>query len=347
MILHIDFETRSAADLKRVGAHAYAEDPSTDALCLGWCVGDGPIEIWKMGEPLPGAIEDAILAGDTFVAHNAAFELAIWNRTMAPRYGWPPLDPRQTRCTMAMAMAMSLPASLENAAAAVGLEVRKDLDGRRLMLQTAKPRAVLAGGTVSWWMDAARLERLHDYCRQDVEVERHLQKKLLGLTPPEQALWALDMAINDRGFQVDVRTVDRLIKSVEKEKARLDRRMAVATGGRVMTCNQVMELESWVKCQGVDCDGLAKADIVAMLERPDLPPAVRTALRIRQEGAKSSTAKLKAMRDSACADGRVRGALQYHAAGTGRWGGRRVQPQNFPRPGLSQDQIEEVVALFS
>jgi DNA polymerase len=93
-------------------------------------------------------------------------------------------------------------------------------------------------------------------------------------------------------------------------------------------------------------DGLAKADVTALLSRGDLPPLVREALRIRREGAKSSVAKLKAMRLGACDDGRVRGLFQFHAASTGRWGGRRIQPQNFPRPDLGHEDIEKVVTLF-
>lgn len=354
--LHIDFETRSTVDLKTAGAHAYAEDASTDVWCMAWCLDDGPISVVT---PKHYAAEPAGLDESTFyfltlvaegkctvVAHNAAFELAIWNRLMVPRYGWPKLDPRQVRCTMAMAMAMSLPASLENAAAAVGLDIGKDMDGRKLMLQMARPRATMNDGTLVWWDDEARRERLYAYCRQDVEVERQLEKRLLALVPDEQALWALDMEINDRGIQVDLPTIDKMLRAVEREKARLDRNMAKVTGGRVTACTQVGELEAWISEQGVEVDGLAKADVTALLDRPTLPPAVREALRLRREGARSSVAKLKAMRQGVCADGRARGILQYHAASTGRWGGRRIQGQNFPRPTLGQDEIERVVQLF-
>ena len=45
-------------------------------------------------------------------------------------------------------------------------------------------------------------------------------------------------------------------------------------------------------------------------------------------------------------EGRIRGTLQYHAAATGRWGGRKVQPQNFPRPKLNHSDIEEVFRVL-
>jgi DNA polymerase len=343
---HGDFESRSTVDLKTAGVHAYADHFETDVWCFSWCIGEQPIETWTPGQPFPAPLAAHLAAGGTFTAWNAAFELAIWNRLMVPRYGWPPLDPRQVRCTMAMALAMSLPASLDNAAAAVKLDVRKDTEGQRLMRQMMRPRQRKDDGTLVWWDDEARRNRLAEYCRQDVEVERQLTKRLLSLVPAEQELWTLDMAINDRGVGIDVRTITRMVAAVEREQARLDRKMAKVTEGRVTTCGQVARLEEWVSSQGVEVDGMAKADVTALLDRVDLPPAVREALVLRREGSKSSTKKLKAMLAAACADGRVRGTLQYHAASTGRWGGRRTQFQNIPRPTLSHEQIEEVIQLF-
>ena len=341
--LHIDFETRSPVDLKTAGVHAYAEHADTGVWCMGWALGDGPVEMWREGDPCP--VADYVASGGIVVAHNAAFELAIWNGVMARRHGWPALEPEQVRCTMTMAYAMALPGGLDDAAQAVGLEIRKDADGKRLMMQMSRPRIVGDDGRVIWWDDEARRARLHAYCAQDVEVERQLEKRLLALTSSEQELWALDQRINDRGVAIDLATVDRLIRAVEKEKIRVDRAMAKVTAGRVSACSQVAELEAWLGAQGVAVDGLAKADVTTLLGGP-LPSAAREALRLRQQAAKSSVAKLKAMRDGACADGRVRGTMQFHGAATGRWAGRRIQPQNFPRPALGQDEIERVVGMF-
>jgi DNA polymerase len=55
-------------------------------------------------------------------------------------------------------------------------------------------------------------------------------------------------------------------------------------------------------------------------------------LELRKEAAKTSTAKIKKMLEMRAADGRMRGNLQYHGAGTGRWAARGAQLQNLPRP---------------
>lgn len=106
--LHIDFETRSILDLKKVGLDNYSKHPTTDVWCLGWAFGDEPIELWTPSNPIPGFLKHYLKALTPVAAHNAAFELAIWNNIMVPRYGWPELKPEQCVCTMAMAYAMAL-----------------------------------------------------------------------------------------------------------------------------------------------------------------------------------------------------------------------------------------------
>jgi len=63
----------------------------------------------------------------------------------------------------------------------------------------------------------------------------------------------------------------------------------------------------------------------------DLEPNMREIIEIRQEGSKSSTAKFNALINRTCADSRIRDNLMYHAASTGRFGGKGFQPQNLMR----------------
>jgi DNA polymerase len=86
--LHLDFETRSRADLKKVGAAKYAADPTTEVLCFAYCIDDGPVKVCgpdEMPGDLRAALDDPEVA---IVAHNAAFEMAIINEIMVPRHGW-------------------------------------------------------------------------------------------------------------------------------------------------------------------------------------------------------------------------------------------------------------------
>lgn len=346
--VHIDFETRSTVDLKRATTHIYATDPTTDVHCMAYAVGDGPVQLWKRGEPFP--LADAFnpqhpLSDAYFIAHNAHFELSLWNDLCVPRYGWPPLPVGRTFCTMAMAYAMALPGSLENAANATGLEVKKDMEGRRLMLKMATPRRIEPDGTIVWWEDEERLNRLYDYCKNDVIVERELEKRLRPLPEQERKLWILDYEINNRGIQVDISAIKKAITTITSEKTRLDDAIHNVTKHMVKGSSDLVNLKDFIAFNQVKVDGLAKSDIRDALATT-LPPEVREALLIRQEGAKSSTAKLKAMIDAASPDDRVRGTMQYHGAGTGRWAGRKIQPHNMPRGELGITDFEDVIAHF-
>lgn len=352
--IHIDFETRSACDLPKAGAIRYSKDPSTDVWCMAFAVDDGPVRLWGRGHP-EGKQEisylldvmDMIEAGATVVAHNLPFELAIWNNCCVPKYGWPLLKPEQGFCTMAMAYAMAIPASLDKASAAMGMDNRKDLQGGRVMQQIAQPRDILADGTIVWWDDPEKIKRVYDYCRQDVAVERDLTTRLLQLSPNEMRIWQLDHKINNRGIRVDLNAVDAAIELVELESDRLDQEMRELTNREVASCKAVKQLTTWVREQGCETDGVAKADVLGLLEDPNTPKLVRQVLALRLEGSKSSTAKLEAFRAGTCPDGRMRGLFQYHGAGTGRWSGRRAQLQNMPRPNLKQKDINKIFEILS
>lgn len=344
--LHVDFETRSTADLKKVGTYNYARHPDTDIWCMAYAFGDDEVLLWRPGSCDIERIRDHIADGGIVTAHNAAFELAIWNHVCVPRYGWPPLKVEQVRCTMAMAYAMALPGSLEMAAAAVGLEVAKDMKGHRLMLQMAKPRRIDPDGTIVWWDDADRRQRLYEYCKTDVEVERQLEKRIFALSGAEQKLWQLDRTINDRGVYVDRYAIAGAVDVVAQEKERLDAKMREVTAGYVPGCSKLVDLTDWLTLLGVPVNGLGKDKVKELLAREDLPASARKALTLRQEAGKTSTAKLTTMENGAAEDNRVRDMFQYHGAGTGRWAGRRLQLQNLPRPKLKQPEIEDAISYL-
>ena len=66
MTILLDFESRSRADLKRVGGRLYWEHPSTEALCcVLYDTATGDVGAWFPGDPVPFA------PGDELAAHNA------------------------------------------------------------------------------------------------------------------------------------------------------------------------------------------------------------------------------------------------------------------------------------
>ena len=356
----IDFESFSQIDLKKAGLHNYATDPSTGAHCLSYGPDPEHVRTWAEGEPFPEDIRNHIASGGILTAWNAQFELAIWNLCCVSKYKWPPLPLSQVRCSMVRAYAMALPGALDDAAPALGVDQRKDAAGHRVMLQLSKPKK---DGSM-WRRDDASMDKflqLYAYNAQDVRTELACLDRLMELSPSEEALWELDYKINNRGVMCDLQSVDKAIAIIQSEQKRLNGEMLKVTGGVIGSCNEVQMLGKWIAMQGVEMDGLAKADVLDALTFADeqdnqgdelplwsipMPPAVRRALELRQEAAKSSTAKLVAMREKASSDGRIRNTHQFHAASTGRWAGRGCQFQNLPRPRLETKQAD-VEAMFA
>lgn len=336
-ILFIDLESRSAADLKKTGAHRYFEDPTTDLWCACWAINDGPVHDWTPGMPCPGEVRAHIERGGLVSGWNVGFEKLGFDHLLGPKYGWPVPRREQYRDTAAYAAAMSLPRALGQAAQAVGTEAQKDDEGYRLMMRMAKPRKPRKGepkDALLWWDDGERLQRLIAYCRMDVETERAIRNALIPLSPDEQAVWEFDNLMNDRGVRIDLPMVRALHQIAEGAKARLDEEMKRATGYEITACSQVTALLGWISSEMcMKVESLDKNAIEALLAMDDLPDHVRRVVELRKEYAKSSTAKLNAMLACAGEGDRARGLHLYHGAGTGRWSGKLIQTQNMPRGG--------------
>jgi hypothetical protein len=208
VIAHWDIESRSVVRLDKAGPWRYAADPATTVLCVAYAIGDEQVKTWLPGDPAP--LEFAEIAQNPnwlLCSHNAQFELAILQKILRPRHGWPRIPLARFRCTMATGLALALPGKLELIAEALELLSQKDKAGQRLMLMMAKPRKARKDEEPDagpYWFDHEdRLQRLYEYCRQDVEVERELYAQLQPLISPELEFWQLDAIINARGFHFD------------------------------------------------------------------------------------------------------------------------------------------------
>lgn len=349
-VLHGDFETRSAVDLTKCGADVYARDPSTDILCFSYAFDDEPVSLITYGEPLPARVRTHIESGGTLCAWNAAFERVIWQQVCTRKYRWPELKVEQIDCAMVRAYAMGLPGSLEKAAAAVGIADGKDMAGNRVMRQISQPKEVFSDGQVLWWNpidDPQKFVITYEYCKKDIVVQREVTKRLLPLSKFEKRVYILDQQINERGVMADRQSAEVAVQIVELEKERMNLEIRKISGNVIATTSATGQFVDWINSFGVVTESIAKADVTELLTQPDLPKIVRQALELRQEAAKTSTAKIKAMILGACADGRMRGLFQYSAAGTRRWAGRRVQLQNLYRGIFKPKEIEQIFSVLS
>ena len=344
-IVSVDFETKSAVDLRKTGVYKYASDPSTDIWCMAYkAPWSDDVLVWQPGDAVDTHLEDWILAGGLLSAWNSQFERIIWNEIMVGRYQWPATKIKQWRCTMAQASAMGLPRALGQAAAVLGVEEQKDKAGAALMLRMARPRKVNADGSYTWWNTPDKLAALIEYNKQDVRTEMSVAEVLNAMPDAERRLYQLDQRINDRGVKVDIDLIDRVSKLANSASENIDAEMKRLTNGQVKAATNAMDLTAWLRGYELNVNSVDKQTVTRLLAMDGLHPIIKQVLRLRQDGAKSSTAKYDAMVNAANADDRMRGLLMYHGAATGRWSGRLVQPQNFPRPQKKQDELDEIIA---
>ena len=335
--------------LKLVGTHKYATDPSTEVICAAYAVDDDPVQLWLPGDPVPPEfIEVANNPSWLVAAHGDHFESAIEQHVLGPRCGFPLVPLERHRCSMALALAVGLPARLSKVADALELANRKDAAGERLMHQMSKPRrprGIEDPSKVYWFDDPERLDRLCGYCRQDVEVEREIYGRLPALSLAEQAIWVMSFGINTRGFCVDRSFAEAARKIAQAAAPEIDAELTEITGGAVTSINQVAKLLAWLRQNSCTLQKLNKPAVERQLEHAEeLPAAVQRVLELRLGGAQAAVKKIDALLARAGEDDRVRGAFRYHGASTGRWSGEGFQPQNLKRP-LVEDIDAAVAAV--
>ena len=94
--------------------------------------------------------------------------------------------------------------------------------------------------------------------------------------------------------------------------------------------NSVSQMKGWLSDKGIETESLDKKAVKELL--PDADSDVADVLRCRQQLAKSSVSKYKAMENMVCADSRARGCFMFYGANrSGRWAGRGIQLQNLPQ----------------
>ena len=322
MKVYIDFESRSKADIWATGAWVYSRHPSTEIMCFAYAVdNEDPVIVTPIEARRPGGrLLELIRSGAEFHAHNAYFERSMWANIMVARHGWPVIPLKQWRCTAAKALSHGLPKSLDEVAKALGVAHLKDAVGKRTMLKVAKSEGLVP---------AEDLQTLFQYCKQDVLVERDIDRALPDLHPYEQRVWFLDQIINDRGVCVDIPAVQRAIDIIGTETETLQLEIAGLTQGELDGVSRRNAVMYWLKKKGLDMENLQKATVAKAVETAG--GATKRVLEIRQQLNLTSNAKYQALIDATDTDFRLRDHLLYHSAITGRWGGKLVQVQNLPR----------------
>lgn len=329
----LDFETRSEADLKKVGPWAYSEHPSTEVICAAWGFEDEPIETWVMGSRDPKSLFALLDEGHHVEAHNVGFEYAIW-QNVCRRMDWPEIAEDRWLDLMATACYYAMPAALDRLARVCGYE-GKDPEGGRLITRYSK----LNLKTSKRDIPPEDLQKFVDYCVKDVMIEQSMSDYLGDLPEREREYFQLDQIVNRRGILLDLNGIARATVVVDKRARKLEEEFQEIVG---LAPTQTEKFKGWLEEHNWSVDNLQADTIDEELEldtsirenrlnQLPMTPEVRRALEIRREISKASTKKLDAMARQVGSDGRARYQTRYHGATTGRNTGAGFQPLNLAR----------------
>ena len=230
MIYSIDFETRSNIDLADQGLDIYANDPSTEVLCIAFGTTPDNVVVLKPGSFDLDPIFRHVSQGGKIQAWNAMFEYAIWNCVCVPKYGWPELKLDQVIDSMAIAAANNIPQSLDDAGSFMDSSHKKDPIGAKLIQKLCKPHKDRFNE------DPELMKQLFDYCAQDVRTEMSIVAGLRALSDDEYAVWNLTQRINLRGVPVDPKELQNAVKAVQTAQETIDQEeVPIWTGELLLT----------------------------------------------------------------------------------------------------------------
>lgn len=367
----IDFETLSLCELKSAGAVRYAQDVTTEVICLNWRTREGvpgcligvDRESFKELDSYSALMAMVLDPSVLFIAHNALFEKSIWRYIMVDQYGWPSIPEERWHDVMASCAEKGLPLKHEAVARALKINAQKDTAGSKLTISMSQPytkntKAGNARGEFKGYLPKLETHRarIAEYCQTDVDGEIEVHNIVGWQRSYERKVWLMDQEINQRGIMLDRRYIAQAKRVVADASHPLLKEFNQIT--KLEKVGQTAAIRDWCIGQGVDPESLPnlqKETIVKLIgvdvDAPDVAPStlddgytsnilplqtilpdhVKRALYVRSLLGSASVKKLPAMEACIGWDARARGLLQYHGAGPGRWAGRLLQPQNFPR----------------
>lgn len=333
MTLWVDFETRSRCDLPAKGVYNYAQDMSTEVLCMSYAFDDEDVVTWTPLEPFPEKVRNY---SGQIRAHNAAFERLIFWYVLQIDFKL-----EQFYCTAAQARANCAPGSLEDVGRFAGASMKKDHRGSQLIRLLSIPQA---DGTFR--QDPELMAEMIRYCEQDVRAMRSISKALRPLSEDELLDYHVNERINDRGVLVDVPLCKAAIKYASDELIEIEQIVAEVTE-RAITSVRSPKMRQWViervgpqalKLMETFKDGEMKYSIdktvrANLLNCEDVPPDVQEVIQCADDLWASSVAKFSRLASLAdVEDNRVRGAFVFAGgSATGRASSYGAQVHNFTR----------------
>lgn len=341
--LFLDTETFSGVDLKKVGAYAYAEHPSTEIMICTYAIDEGRVQTWDATESptMPRELRKALRRVSRKKAKIVMANGLLFDRLVIREKWGIDLPVSQIEDTMIMAFRHALPGSLDMQCQVLGVDAEhaKDKAGKALIKRFCKPtpktykiRRYTRETHPEEWAKFLR------YAALDIVAMREVYWRIpdWGNSPKEDEILLIDQMINDRGFHVDVDLANAAIKAVQAHKEELKEEAWERFGGK-LTGNDFLPILRDI-APAFTIHNAQKSTLNDLLEDPDFPDEGKALIEMRLGASSTASTKYNPLVNGLSADGRRRGCLQYGGAKrTLRWAGKGFQPQNLARGEYSDD----------
>ncbi|URX65735.1 hypothetical protein P9650_gp02 [Escherichia phage PC2] len=341
--LFLDTETFSGVDLKKVGAYAYAEHPTTEIMICTYAIDEGRVQTWDCTESptMPRELRKALRRVSRKKAKIVMANGLLFDRLVIREKWGIDLPVCQIEDTMIMAFRHALPGSLDMQCQVLGVDAdhAKDKAGKALIKRFCKPtpktykiRRYTRETHPEEWAKFLR------YAALDIIAMREVYWRIpdWGNTPKEDEILLIDQMINDRGFYVDVDLANAAIKAVQAHKEELKEEAWERFGGKLTGNDFLPALRDLAPAFTIH--NAQKSTLNDLLEDPDFPDEGKALIEMRLGASSTASTKYNPLVNGLSSDGRRRGCLQYGGAKrTLRWAGKGFQPQNLARGEYSDD----------
>lgn len=352
--LFLDTETYSDVDLKKCGAYAYAEHPSTEIMICSYAFDDEKVQVWDAtdGSRMPRDLKRAMreLAKPDTECRLVMQNGLLFDRLLMRECWGYDIPPVNIEDTMIMAFRHALPGSLDALCTVLGVDEQnaKDKAGKALINRFCKPtpksykvRRYTAATHPDDWAKFIK------YARSDIISMREVYYRIptWGNTEKENEILVLDQLINDRGFCVDVDLAKAAIEAVTRHKQELQAEAAKEYGSGLTGATFLPTLRDLAPAHEIL--NAQKSTLNDLLADPDLPDEARELIEMRLGAASTASTKYAPLLLGLSRDGRRRGCLQYGGAKrTLRWAGKGFQPQNLARGYYADEELDKGIAAL-
>lgn len=359
-VVTIDFETYWSTDfsLTKMSFIEYIKSPLFEVISVAIKIGSGITNVY-FGKDVAPALQAIDWMDAACVAHNGAefdFPLLVWTYDVHPKLFVDTLHLARARHQSAVG------GSLKKLSAHYGLPAKDNTallstKGKRLTDMTLQECADMGAYNIQDTANTAELFKIFkaemvsdsDDLRECVKVAQWANKEMLlsDMTTRmicypqlhcDTDLLGATLAEAEAIKEKQLLSLTDVLGVLDVEEVRTELASAPKFAA-VLESLGVRPPRKISKTTGKETYALAKTDeeFTALLEHDDERVQMVTAARL---GVKSTLLETRLAKMKVCAelmDGQMPVPLGYHAATTGRWGGRIWNPQNLPRIPRNKD----------